>query len=69
MTGMQVRIHRGAAEIGGSCVELSCDGHTIPLDLGRPLWAARTHPIPRPAAVGLGEPGPPPLAVVVSHGY
>lgn len=32
MTGMHARIHRGATEIGGSCVELRCDGQTILLD-------------------------------------
>lgn len=69
MTGMHARIHRGATEIGGSCVELRCDGQTILLDLGRPLWAARDDQIPLPAAIGLGEPGPLPLAVVISHGH
>lgn len=69
MTGMQVRIHRGATEIGGSCVELRCDGQTILLDLGRPLWASRETQIPLPAAIGLGEPGPLPLAVLISHGH
>lgn len=69
MTGMQARIHRGATEIGGSCVELRCDGQTILLDLGRPLWATRDDQIPLPAAIGLGEPGPLPLAVVISHGH
>ena len=39
MSGMQVRIHRGATEIGGNCVELEPAGATILLDLGRPLWA------------------------------
>ncbi|MFC7483088.1 hypothetical protein ACFQX7_28070 [Luedemannella flava] len=36
---MRVRIHRGAREIGGSCVELQAAGESILLDLGRPLWA------------------------------
>lgn len=67
--GMQVRIHRGTHEIGGSCVELRCAGSTILLDLGRPLWAARDEPVPMPNAIGLSEPGPDPLAVVVSHGH
>jgi ribonuclease J len=66
---MQVRIHRGATEIGGSCVEVRCDGATILLDLGRPLWAERGEGIPLPPAVGLGEPGPQPLALFISHGH
>jgi ribonuclease J len=34
---MKVRIHRGAAEIGGSCVEVESSGHRILLDVGMPL--------------------------------
>ncbi len=34
---MQVRIHRGAAQIGGTCIELVHDGVRIALDLGLPL--------------------------------
>jgi Cft2 family RNA processing exonuclease len=34
---MQVRIHRGAAEIGGSCVELESGGARLVLDIGLPL--------------------------------
>ncbi len=34
---MKVRIHRGASEIGGSCVEIESQGQRILLDLGRPL--------------------------------
>ena len=54
MSGMQVRIHRGATEIGGSCVEVRYDGATILLDLGRPLWAQRDEQVPLPPAIGLG---------------
>ena len=32
-------IHRSAAEIGGNCIEIACDGHRILLDAGSPLWA------------------------------
>jgi hypothetical protein len=32
-------IHRGAREIGGSCVELECQGQRLVLDIGRPLEA------------------------------
>ena len=36
---MRVRIHRGAKEIGGSCVELACQGKHLILDYGLPLDA------------------------------
>ena len=66
---MRVRIHRGATEIGGNCVELQSEGATILLDLGRPLWAGPGEHVPLPAAIGLGEPGPAPLAVLLTHGH
>ena len=69
MSGMQVRIHRGATEIGGSCVEVRYDGATILLDLGRPLWADRDEKVPLPPAIGLGEAGPKPLALLITHGH
>jgi ribonuclease J len=31
---MRLRIHRGANEIGGNCVEIDARGHSILLDLG-----------------------------------
>ena len=34
---MRAQIHRGAAEIGGSCVELEASGKRLLLDLGLPL--------------------------------
>lgn len=34
---MKVIIHRGASEIGGTCIQLSTDNTTILLDLGLPL--------------------------------
>ncbi len=34
---MRLRIHRGAAEIGGNCVEVEASGKSILLDLGAPL--------------------------------
>jgi ribonuclease J len=34
---MKFRIHRGAKEIGGNCIELSSEGKTLLLDLGMPL--------------------------------
>ena len=34
---MQICIHRGANEIGGSCIEVVSNGQKIILDLGLPL--------------------------------
>ena len=37
---MEVRIHRGAAEIGGNCIEVRAqNGERLVLDVGRPLSA------------------------------
>jgi ribonuclease J len=62
-------IHRGAGEIGGSCVELEHDGQRIVLDVGLPLSNEPDQPISLPAVRGLA-PGTDPdglLAVVLSH--
>jgi ribonuclease J len=37
---MKVRIHRGAVEIGGSCIEVESSGQRILLDVGIPLAAS-----------------------------
>ncbi len=34
---MRLCIHRGAAEIGGNCIEVKASGQSILLDLGAPL--------------------------------
>lgn len=67
---MRVCIHRGAHEIGGSCVELEADGGRLLLDLGRPLNAGRDEAVPLPAVPGLiGEHDPDLLGVILSHGH
>ena len=63
-------IHRGAHQIGGSCIELACDGSRILLDLGKPLDAEDLDPALLPATAGLlngAEPGL--LGIVISHGH
>lgn len=40
---MKVIIHRGASEIGGTCIQLSTDKTTILLDLGLPLSKESKH--------------------------
>ena len=65
---MRVRIHRGAAQIGGSCVEVQADdGHRIVLDVGRPLDAGFDEDVPLPDVPGLRTPDSSFLGVVVSH--
>ncbi|NMM36003.1 MAG: MBL fold metallo-hydrolase [Glaciimonas sp.] len=59
---MQVKIHRGATQIGGTCIELAYDGSRIALDFGLPLDgdAANEQLVPRIVGDDL-------RAVVISH--
>lgn len=66
---MRVRIHRGAREIGGSCVELETEGSRLVLDLGLPLSAGWGDPPELPAISGLGAADSTLLGVVVSHAH
>lgn len=60
---MRLRIHHGAAQIGGNCIELASGGKTILLDLGLPLDSA-----PKlPPVAGLGEDDGTLLGVILSH--
>lgn len=34
---MNVRIHRGAHQVGGSCIEVEAGGRRIVLDVGMPM--------------------------------
>ncbi len=66
----RARIHRGADQIGGTCVELAYDGARILLDLGKPLDADETSPDLLPKIEGLGaSPDKGLLAIVISHGH
>lgn len=64
---MRVRIHRGAHEIGGNCVEVEHDGSRIVLDVGRPLTAAWDDDVPLPEIAGLTEVDDGTLGVLISH--
>jgi ribonuclease J len=66
---MRVRIHRGAHEIGGSCVEIEHLGKRIVLDVGRPLDSSLDTDLPLPAVPGLASGDPALLGVVVSHSH
>jgi len=60
---VRLRIHHGAAQVGGNCIELVSEGKSLLLDLGLPLDSA---PIMPPVA-GLTSPDPSLLGVVISH--
>ena len=49
---MRVRIHRGAHEIGGSCLEVETAGSRIVLDVGRPLSTGPGDATPLPPVAG-----------------
>ncbi len=63
-------IHRGALQIGGTCIELACGDARLLLDLGLPLDADDTAPETLlPAVRGFRDGGPLPLALVLTHGH
>lgn len=65
---MRARIHRGAAEVGGNCIELESGGKRIVLDVGYPITAADGEDVPLPAVAGLGRGDDPSLlGVIISH--
>jgi ribonuclease J len=65
---MNIRIHRGAKEIGGSCIELNAAGKTLLLDLGMPLSVQNTGDVPLPNVKGLADGNDENfLGVVLSH--
>lgn len=65
---MEVRIHRGAAEIGGNCIEVRAGGGSrLVLDVGRPLSAGWGDEVALPAVPGLAEADPSLLGIVLSH--
>ncbi len=63
-------VHRGTRQIGGTCIELSCAGYRILLDLGLPLDAGDTPPATLlPQVEGLSTSGGSLLALILSHGH
>lgn len=64
---MRFCVHRGAREIGGTCIEVESQGKRIVLDIGLPLDVADAdamdlHPVP-----GFDKPDCSLLGVVISH--
>ncbi len=66
---MRVCIHRGAHEVGGSCVEVEHNGARLVLDAGLPLEAETVgdHPLPPVAGLGTGDASI--VGLIVSHGH
>ncbi|MDR3699280.1 MAG: hypothetical protein P4L56_06560 [Candidatus Sulfopaludibacter sp.] len=62
-----VCIHRGAKQIGGTCIELEQDGARLILDLGLPLDAEEATPDLLPPVDGVRSPDPSLLGVILSH--
>lgn len=66
---MNVCIHRGAHEIGGSCVELEFEGARLVLDVGQPLEVSLDEEVVLPPVCGLTGGDPSLLGVLISHGH
>ena len=64
---MRLCIHRGAKEIGGTCVEIEAQGKRIVLDVGLPLNETDPDAMPLHAVPGFDTPDPSLLGVVISH--
>src|SRR5882724_40483 len=65
---MQARIHRGAAEVGGTCIEVAAGGMRLVLDVGWPITAVDGEDVALPGVAGLADGHDPSLlGVVVSH--
>ena len=65
---MKLCIHRGAREIGGTCIEIESQGKRILLDLGQPLVSDSSEYV-LPAVDGLREQDSSLLGIVVSHAH
>ncbi len=63
---MQVCIHRGTQEVGGTCIEIESAGRRIVLDVGLPLEADDSE-VSLPHVKGFRTQDPSLLAVVISH--
>ena len=65
---MKIKIHRGGNEIGGNCVELSSQGASLLLDLGKPLMDEDFDEEALPEVDGLTDgTNPNLLAILISH--
>jgi ribonuclease J len=67
LSPMKIKIHRGAKEIGGSCVELESQGQRILIDLGLPLDAENNDVKYLPDVKGLDGNDLSLLGILISH--
>ena len=65
--GLRVCIHRGAHQIGGTCIELECQGKRLVLDVGVPLDADDPCTVEMPDVPGLNTEDASLLGIVISH--
>lgn len=66
---MRARIHRGASEVGGSCIELEAGGQRLVLDIGLPLSASDPDQVSLPNIAGLLGGDASLRGVVLSHAH
>jgi len=66
-SGLHVCIHRGAHQIGGTCIELQCQGKILLLDIGVPLDATDPDVVAMPDVAGLDAEDPSLLGIIISH--
>ncbi|MDX2186681.1 MAG: MBL fold metallo-hydrolase [Opitutaceae bacterium] len=67
---MRIVIHRGAHQIGGTCIEVATDSTRIILDAGLPLDADPSGPLPLPNVPGLWSKGEKPVdALFLTHAH
>lgn len=64
---MRARIHRGAHEIGGNCIEVEAAGSRLLLDLGWPLNLPLDADLPLPEVAGLSSADPSLIGIIVTH--
>ena len=64
---MKVCIHRGAKEIGGTCIEIESQGKRLVLDIGQPLDCPDPETAVMPTVKGFQEADPSLLGVILSH--
>lgn len=64
---LRVCIHRGAHQIGGTCVEMESQGKRVVLDVGMPLDVESPKQVALPRVPGLETTDPSLLGVVISH--
>ena len=65
--GLRVCIHRGAHQIGGTCIELESRGKRLVLDVGVPLDADDPSTVEMPAVLGLDTEDSSLLGIIISH--